>query len=33
MAILVPIAVFLFIVVLTTIAGGMSIDIVAERNK
>jgi hypothetical protein len=33
MAIIVPIAVFAFIVVLTTVAGGMALDIVSQRSK
>lgn len=32
-AIIVPIVVFGFIVVFTTIAGGMACDIVSERSK
>jgi hypothetical protein len=33
MAIIVPIAVFAFVVVLTTILGTAGINIVSERNK
>ncbi len=33
MAILVPISVFLFIIILTSYLGGMGMDVVAERDK
>jgi hypothetical protein len=33
MAIIVPITVFLFVVVLTTILGSTGISVVSERNK
>ena len=33
MAIIVPITVFLFIIVLTTILGGIGMDVVSQRDK